>query len=234
MFLIPKYNEIIIDEWGYIRSLSDGTSKKKRKFLGTRWPITRHVLCFLSVIKRHHFPTNIVLWWKFVAILMAALEEIQAALESSSRTRGQNSDTVFHCFSAHDAFLDGRARPPPSNSIRQRVIFQKKHLAPTSSGAKLASLDVPLGGWGVCVMVANRTHWQGQSAALRTCRMCKSLGARRGPRPLVHFSVFPEGVSRSSAVGAWGTAGDSGWKGVFQMDALHGCFWEAVMKTRGG
>lgn len=78
-------------------------------------------------------------------------------------------------------------------------------------------------------MVANRTHSQGQSAALRTCRMCKMFRSEAGAkkkksRPIVHFSVFPEGVSRFCAVGAWGTAGDSGWKGVFQLDAFHGCF----------
>lgn len=81
------------------------------------------------------------------------------------------------------------------------------------------------------VMVANRIHSQGQSAARRTCRMCKMFRSEAGSKkkkkeswPLVRFSVFPEGVSRSSAVGAWGTAGDSGWKGVFQLDAFHGCF----------
>lgn len=92
----------------------------------------------------------------------------------------------------------------------------------------------------VCVLVANRTHSQGQSAALclRTCRMCKTFrnewaGGREGggeekKKNLTARTLFlffpPEGVSRSCAVGAWGTAGDSGWKGVFQLDAFHQCF----------
>lgn len=124
---------------------------------------------------------------------MAALEEIQPELENRSQTCSQSSDTMFHCFSAHDAFLDGCVRSLPSNSICQRVIFRKKCLPPTSNGAKLAGLDVLLFFY---VTVANRTHSQGQSAALRTCRICKMFRSEAGAQkkkswPIVHFSVFP-------------------------------------------
>lgn len=132
---------------------------------------------------------------------------------------------MFHCFSAHDAFLDGCVHLPPSNSICQRVIFRRKAATSNLQRCKTAGFGCSSEG---CVMLANRTHSQGQSAALRTCRMCKTfLSRRRGRKKNPDqrtISVFPEGVSRSYAVGAWGTAGDSGWKGVFQLDAFHGCF----------
>lgn len=173
-------------------------------------------------MKVHNFPQNIFLWLEFCC---SALEEIQHELEKQSQTSqtcSQSSDTMFHCFSAHDSFLDDCIRLRPSNSIFQRVIFRiSVYLQPPAAQNR----GVWMCFWGVCNGSQQNPFTGSVCGAAYVQNVQKCFGGRKKKTwPLVHFSVFPEGVSRSCAVGAWGTAGDSGWKGVFQLDAFHGCF----------
>lgn len=88
--------------------------------------------------------------------------------------------------------------------------------------------------WGVRDGSQQNPLLRGHSAALRTCRMCKNFGARKKlTARTLFFSVFLVGVSRSCAVGVWGTAGDLGWKRVFQLDTFHGCFGKRWWKLGG-
>lgn len=100
-------------------------------------------------MKMQNFPQNIFLWLEFCCS-RAALEEIQHELENQSQTSqtcSQSSDTMFHCFSAHDSFLDDCIRLRPSNSIFQRVIFRiNVYLQPPAAQNR----GVWMCFWGVC------------------------------------------------------------------------------------
>lgn len=124
------------------------------------------------------FPETLFCGWSFCC-WMAALEEIQTELENCSQTCRQSSDAMFHCWWAHHALLDDCVHSPPSNSICQRVIFSKKVSTSNLQQCKTGGFGCSSEGY---VMVANRTHSQGQSAALRTCRMCKMFRSEAGAK----------------------------------------------------
>lgn len=80
-------------------------------------------------------------------------------------------------------------------------------------------------GWSaeLYLVVADRTFC-GVTPWLCVRAECEELQSGKTDRPYTFLFSFKEWNSAGrGAVGVWG-AGDSGWKGVFQLDTFHGCF----------
>lgn len=151
-------------------------------------------------------PKHLFCGWSFRRS-MAALERNTVRIRELLPKPAAKAQTLCSTASQHTMLFWTAA------FIRLQVILSVRGSYSEKEKEKVYLQRCRTGGFGCSsegyVMVANRTHSQGQSAALRTCKTCKTFrseaGAKekkKGSRPIVHFAVFPEGVSRSCAVGA--------------------------------
>lgn len=161
----------------------------------------------------------------------AALEDIQHELRNQSQTCSQSSDTMFHCFSAHNSFLDDCVRLRPSNSVFQRVIFRKSvYLQPPAAQNR----GVWMCFWGVC-SGSQQNPFTGSVCGAAYVQNVQNVSEKEKKNLTARtLFCFPW---RSEQVLCCGGERNGGWlgvKGSLSAGHISWMFWEAVMKTRGG
>lgn len=149
----------------------------------------------------------------------------------TSQTCSQSSDTMFHCFSAQDSFLDDCIRLRPSNSIFQRVIFWiSVYLQPPAAQNR----GVWMCFWGVC-NGSQQNPFTGSVCGTAYVQNVQNVSEEKIKNLTARtLFCFPW---RSEQVLCCGGVRNGGWlrvKGSLSAGRISWMFWEAVMKTRGG